>query len=145
VAFLWKQLVGRQVFAVSETSRLPVPVYVHSSVHCGQRHGASHTAVLINFHYTQSARIQLSVPAAGAQTNPHGSSRSDHASGNMTAFVLQGPVYSDRIRLNGALLDLHSDGSLPSVKGAPLPAGAALTLPAASIAFLEVTGDKLCV
>jgi hypothetical protein len=35
VAFMWKLLVGRDVFGVSESSPLPVPVWMHGSVHCG--------------------------------------------------------------------------------------------------------------
>ena len=154
VAFLWKLLVGREVFAVSEASALPVPVYVHASVHCGRRPGVSRVAVLINFHNTQSARIALSSAAAAAAAaglirNKKNSTAAalgaaSKDKNNLTAFVLRGPVYSDHVSLNDAPLTLGADGSLPMPKGAPV-VGNALELPPASIAFLEMAGEKKCV
>ena len=130
IAFFWKLLVGRDVFAVSESSPLPVPIWMHGSVHCGRRSGVSHVAVLINFHMTSSARV--SVEHVGAKGNQ-----------SVTAFVLNGPVFSDRITVNNVPLALREDGSLPMPKGVSVADGV-VELPPHSIAFVELAGERMC-
>lgn len=132
VAFLWKLLVGRDVFQTSESSSLPVPVWMHSTVHCGLREGVSRVAFLINFHMTSSAQVTVSIPSLKSQKPP-----------NMTAFILHGPVYSDQISLNGQPLTLNADGSLPTPQGLNVHDGI-LNLPPTSIAFVEVAGNRKC-
>ena len=136
VAFMWKLLVGKDVFALTESiaGELPVPIYVHASVHCGRRAGVSHTAVIINFHNTENTSIALAVPAQGGTRG---------AGGKMTAFVLKGAVYSDRFTVNGIHLDLHGNGSLPVPRGLPVHSGA-VAVPPQSITFIELAGDRAC-
>ena len=136
IAFFWKLLVGRDVFAVSESSPLPVPIWMHGSVHCGRRPGVSRVAVLINFHMTSSARVALSVPSLQAD---HGASQA-----NLTAFVLRGPVYSDKIAVNDVPLALKEDGTLPMPQGMAVTGGT-LELDPHSIAFVELAGQRTCV
>eukprot|EP00729_Bicosta_minor_P000658 gene658-1064_t len=151
VAFLWKYLVGRDVFASSETSPLPVPIWLHASVHCGRRAGASRVAVLINFHNTESAAITFTAEGAegafqataskmaaekGLQGGSSGNDQTSRV--NATAFVLRGKVYSDKVTLNGAPLELNKNGSLPMPAGKAVVHGAPLLVPPQSIAWLEL-------
>ena len=109
---------------------------MHGSVHCGRRPGVSHVAVLINFHMTSSARVALSVPSLQAE---HAGSQA-----NLTAFVLRGAVYSDKIAVNGVPLALKEDGTLPTPQGVAV-AGGAVELEPHSIAFVELAGERTCV
>ena len=138
IAFFWKLLIGRDVFAVSESSPLPVPIWMHGSVHCGRRPGVSRVAVLINFHMTSSARVALSAPSLQAG---HAATSSQ---ANLTAFVLRGPVYSDKIAVNGVQLALKEDGTLPMPQGVAVTGGA-VELEPHSIAFVELAGERACV
>lgn len=63
----------------------------------------------------------------------------------MTAFVLRGPVFSDRLTVNGQPLELKADGTLPLPAGVPVGSGGVLELPPYSIAFLELAGERTCV
>jgi len=134
VAYLWKLLVGRDVFLLSESSpgEAPVPLWLHCSAHCGKRPGVARTAVILNFHTVHSARVAVPTLAA---TN-----RRMELAGNMSSFVLSGDIYSDQLSLNGAPLELLSDGSLPVPAGQPVTAGDTVLVPAKSIAFVEIHG-----
>ena len=134
VAYLWKLLVGRDVFLISEKSpgEAPIPLWLHASVHCGKRPGVEQTAVLINHHTVKAVRVTVTALAATATASPRSTS----------AFVLSGDVYSDHMTLNGAPLALQSDGSLPLPAGQPAPAGDAVLVPAKSIAFIEISGSS---
>ena len=138
VAYLWKLLVGRDVFFISQSSpgEAPVPLWLRASVHCGKRPGVAHTAVFINFHTLHAARVALQTvtrEATGVK-----------AAGSMSAFVLGGDVYSDQSTLNGAPLALRPDGLLPLPAGELVAAGETVLVPAKSIAFVEVNGPRKC-
>jgi hypothetical protein len=91
------------VYEIAESSpgQAPVPIWLHASVHCERRPGLSRTAVLINFHMTESVRIALAGAGSGSDA---GTNDGWMADGKMTAFVLGGDVYSDKSTLYGALL-----------------------------------------
>ena len=125
IAFFWKLLVGRDVFAVSESSPLPVPIWMHGSVHCGRRPGVSRVAVLINFHMTSSARVALSVPSLQGE---HAASQA-----NLTAFVLRGPVYSDKIALNGVPAGASRRRDAATPQGVAVTGGFSLRLDLAMV------------
>ena len=113
------------------------------------RAGVARTAFLINFHMTSSARIALSVPSLAPPSpvsgQQAGAAAASGGGANLTAFVLRGPVFSDRLTVNGQPLELKADGTLPLPAGVPVGSGGVLELPPYSIAFLELAGERTCV
>ena len=86
----------------------------------------------------------MAAPLSRPATRNHGETDASTEPGNFSAFVLSGAVFGDLVKLNGAPLTLLKDGLLPHPAGVAV-AGGTLELPAASIEFLEMSGESSCV
>ncbi len=112
-ALLWRRLMGATVFDCGA----PVPGF-HLYAHSLRDQGDGVVALALNLDRKKEQVLQLPVPSRRT---------------TLTAKDLQARA----ILLNGAPLQVSSDGTLPALEGETAPAGAVI-LPPASITFLEI-------
>eukprot|EP00039_Didymoeca_costata_P033684 m.43671 g.43671 ORF g.43671 m.43671 type:complete len:545 (-) comp9992_c0_seq1:24-1658(-) len=131
VAYLWKSLIGERVYDVTLSSNVEedVPESLHVSVHSGAHNSTTHVIVLINFHVSTNVSVALK------------NNEFNTAESLVMAHILTGPIYSDKIQLNGKKLALTPEGDLPKVEGVAVIADD-IVIPCKSIVFLQVTQNK---
>ncbi|KAM8828330.1 heparanase [Spinachia spinachia] len=135
LSVLYKRLVGPEVLKIeSRSSR--VRLYLHCANRNSYRGGA---VTLISMNLGQEPAC-ISLPALLS------------SSSTVEAFVLQSDrpgvdgLYSRCVKLNGGVLKMVDDRTLPHLKGARLPPAEHLQLPAFSLAFFVFmdTGAVAC-
>ncbi|XP_066566943.1 heparanase [Amia ocellicauda] len=136
LSLLYKKLVGPEVLNVKVYTSLGVAnrllrVYLHCSNRNGQafRSGAV-TLFALNLN-KQTATIHL----------PHQLSNK-----TVDLFLLQpgkGGLHSKSVQLNGEVLEMVDDRTLPVLQGSPMPAGTPLKLPALSFAFYVIKDARV--
>ncbi|XP_078127873.1 heparanase isoform X3 [Sander vitreus] len=129
LSVLYKRLVGPEVLKVQFSS------FTHSKtvrlyLHCSNRHRYRRGAVtLISLNLGETA-ASVCLPPLAASRTPH-------------AFVLQsageGGLYSRSVQLNGVVLKMEDDQTLPDLTGLLLRPSERLQLPAFSLAFFVLT------
>ncbi|KAJ8287064.1 hypothetical protein GJAV_G00046630 [Gymnothorax javanicus] len=131
LSVLYKRLVGPEVlnvgaFTVQANKERKLRVYLHcTNKRAPYSTGGAVTLFALNL---SSGSARLSLPPKFSNTS-------------VEAFVLEAGepgkegLYSRSVRLNGEILKLVDDRTLPPLRGVPLPAGAHLKLPAFSFAF----------
>jgi hypothetical protein len=121
-ALLWRRLMGTTVLDAG----LPIQLGLHVYAHCQSHRSGGVTLLVINTD--RSAPHALMLPAASVR------------------YTLDAENLLDvRVRLNGNLLALGADDTLPSIPGLPKPAGL-LTFAQATITFVVIpeAGNKTC-
>ncbi|XP_054468272.1 heparanase [Anoplopoma fimbria] len=131
LSVLYKRLVGPEVLKV-EFSSVAQRKRVRLYLHCANRKSYQSGAVtLISMNLSQKP-VWISVPARVS-------------SSTVEAFVLQSDrpeeegLYSRCVTLNGVVLKMVDDRTLPDLKGTRLPPDEHLQLPAFSLAFFVLT------
>nr|XP_040026207.1 heparanase-like [Gasterosteus aculeatus aculeatus] len=128
LSVLYKRLVGPEVLKVESPSSR-VRLYLHCSNRNSYRGGA---VTLISMNLGREP-AWISLPALLS------------SSSTVEAFVLQSDrpggegLYSRCVKLNGGVLKMVDDRTLPHLKGARLPPAEHLQLPAFSMAFFVLT------
>ncbi len=121
-AVLWRRLMGTTVLQAEES---PSP-NLHLYAHCLRGVTGGVALLAINADQKQSERLALSVSSKD--------------------YVLSAePLQSNRIRLNGMLLELGANDALPALNGTSTEAGT-ITMPPATIMFIGVpeAGNGAC-
>ncbi|XP_070781159.1 heparanase [Enoplosus armatus] len=135
LSVLYKRLVGPEVLKIEAFSRLARSRRVRLYLHCTNRNSYSSGAVTLISMNLSKKPARISVPAAVS-------------SGTVEAFVLQSDrpgeegLYSRAVTLNGDVLKMLDDETLPDFKGARLPPAERLQLPAYSLAFFVLTDAR---
>uniref|UniRef100_A0A8C2XTG6 Heparanase n=1 Tax=Cyclopterus lumpus TaxID=8103 RepID=A0A8C2XTG6_CYCLU len=132
LSVLYKRLVGPEVLqveAAGEAGRRRVRLYLH----CSSRERYPSGAVTLFSMNLSHRPVRVSLPAR-------------LSSGSVEAFVLQADrpgeegLYSRCVRMNGDVMKMKDDETLPDMKGARLPPSEQLQLPAFSLNFFIFTG-----
>ncbi|XP_029371479.1 heparanase isoform X2 [Echeneis naucrates] len=133
LSLLYKQLVGPEVLRVETRSgsNRRVRLYLHCS-HTQRYRPGSVTLVSMNL---SGRSVRISIPVLVS-------------SSSVDVFVLQSDapgkegLCSRSVKLNGELLNMVDDKTLPDLRGARLPPGQHLELPAFSLAFFVFTDAR---
>jgi len=117
-SLLWRRLMGRQVYPVQGNGDEQVRAYLHA-----HPTGEGFTLLAINLDPRQARRIHL--PQFSAYSRQK--------------YILTAPnVLGGQVWLNGQVLALAADGSVPETPGMPIEPGADFVLPALSYGFLRL-------
>uniref|UniRef100_UPI003AAF5F50 heparanase isoform X1 n=1 Tax=Centroberyx gerrardi TaxID=166262 RepID=UPI003AAF5F50 len=134
LSVLYKRLVGPEVLRIEAFSNSAQRKRVRVYLHCTNKKSTSYRSgavTLIAMNLSKSP-ARVSVPAHMANSTAE-------------AFVLQSDqpgeegLYSRSVSLNGEVLTMVDDKTLPELKGARLPPGEHLQLPGYSLAFFVLT------
>ncbi|XP_037609561.1 heparanase [Sebastes umbrosus] len=131
LSVLYKRLVGPEVLKVGFSS-FARSKRVRLYLHCSTRESSSSGAVTLISLNLSKKPVWIVVPASVS-------------SSTVEAFVLQSDqpgedgLYSRSVKLNGDVLKMVDDQTLPDLKAAPLPPSERLQLPAFSLAFFVFT------
>ncbi|KAJ7987104.1 hypothetical protein DPEC_G00335290 [Dallia pectoralis] len=128
LSLLYKRLVGSEVLLIKALSKNTERVRVY--LHCTNKKSTSYRRGAVTlFALNLGNRLaRITVPAALSNSSAE-------------AFVLQSEqpgkdgLTSKSVKLNGEVLKMVDDTTLPLLRGAPLPAGEHLNLPGYSFAF----------
>jgi heparanase 1 len=121
-ALLWRQLMGTTVLDAG----LPIQLGLHVYAHCQKDRSGGVTLLVINTD--RNAPHALMLPTASV----------------LYTLDAENPL-DIRVRLNGNVLTLGAGDTLPSISGAPMPAGP-LTFARATITFVAIpeAGNNAC-
>ena len=121
-ALLWRQLMGTTVLDAG----LPIQPGLHVYAHCQKDRSGGVTLLVINTD--RNAPHALMLPAASV----------------LYTLNAENPL-DIRVRLNGNMLTLSAGDTLPSISGAPMPAGP-LTFAQATVTFVAIpeAGNNAC-
>lgn len=128
LSVLYKRLVGLEVLNVEVFSSFNRSKRVRMYLHCANRNSYRTGALTLISMNLSKKPARISVPALVS-------------SSTVEAFVLESDqpgedgLYSRSVKLNGELLKMVDDKTLPDFKGSRLPPAEHLTLPAYSLAF----------
>ncbi|XP_022623121.1 heparanase isoform X2 [Seriola dumerili] len=128
LSVLYKRLVGPEVLKVEAFSAPGRSRRVRLYLHCSNTNSYSRGAVTLMSMNLSKKPVSVSAPALAS-------------SGTVEAFVLQAErpgeegLYSRSVKLNGDVLKMVDDETLPDLTGARLPPAKRLRLPAFSLAF----------
>ncbi|KAM9841251.1 heparanase isoform 2-T2 [Aulostomus maculatus] len=135
LSLLYKRLVGPEVLAVQGFSIFSKRPKVRVYLHCTTRSYRSGAVTLMTMNMNRKpARISLPPPLSTSTVD---------------AFVLESDAKGQKgltsrlVMLNGDVLKMVDDQTLPPLRGKELPAAEILTLPAFSLGFYVFTGPKL--
>ncbi|KAL0965704.1 hypothetical protein UPYG_G00284650 [Umbra pygmaea] len=130
LSLLYKRLVGPEVLNIEAFSILEKTKSVRVYLHCTNKKSPSYKsgAVTLFALNLKTSPASISVPAAFSNSTAE-------------AFLLQSELagkpglLSKSVKLNGEVLKMVDDRTLPSLQGASIPAGEHLRLPGYSFAF----------
>ncbi|CDQ98584.1 unnamed protein product [Oncorhynchus mykiss] len=130
LSVLYKRLVGPEVLSIEAFSILGKTKRVRVYLHCTNKKSTSYKsgAVTLFALNLSMGPARISVPVTISNSTGE-------------AFVLQSEqpgeegLYSKSVKLNGEVLKMVDERTLPSLQGTPLPAGEHLRLPGYSFAF----------
>ncbi|CAB1425353.1 unnamed protein product [Pleuronectes platessa] len=128
LSLLYKRLVGPEVLKIEAVAAVGRSRRVRVYLHCSNTKSYSRGALTMMSMNLSGKPARISTPALGS-------------SGTVEAFVLQAErpgeegLYSRSVKLNGDVLKMVDDRTLPDLKGRRLPAADHLQLPAYSLAF----------
>ncbi|XP_039635016.1 heparanase-like, partial [Perca fluviatilis] len=131
LSLLYKTLVGPEVLRVEFSSLArskTVRLYLHCSTRLRYQRGA---VTLMSLNLSEKPASVCLPPLTPPLT--------------VDAFILQpgeGGLYSRSVQLNGALLKMEDDQTLPDLSASRLPPSDRLQLPAFSLAFFVLTDAK---
>uniref|UniRef100_A0A8C7S6C7 Heparanase n=1 Tax=Oncorhynchus mykiss TaxID=8022 RepID=A0A8C7S6C7_ONCMY len=123
LSVLYKRLVGPEVLSIEAFSTLGKKKRVRVYLHCTNKKSGAVTLFALNL---SKSPARIAVPAMVSNST-------------VEAFVLQSEqpgeegLYSNSVKLNGEVLKMVDDRTLPSLQGTPLAAGEHLRLPEKSI------------
>lgn len=137
LSVLYKRLIGPEVLSIEAFSIIGQKKRVRVYLHCTNKKSTSYksgavTVIAMNLSKSPS---RIAVP-----------SQVSNSTGE--AFILQSEkpgedgLYSRSVKLNGVLLKMVDDRTLPELKGATLPPGEHLQLPEYSLAFYVLQEAK---
>ncbi|XP_062339919.1 heparanase [Osmerus eperlanus] len=130
LSVLYKRLVGPEVLSIEAFSIIGQNKRVRVYLHCTNKNSTSYKSgavTLIAMNLSKSPS-RIAVPAQASNSTAE-------------AFILQSDqpgeegLYSRSVRLNGELLKMIDDRTLPELKGTKLPPAEHLHLPGFSLAF----------
>uniref|UniRef100_A0A8C7W0S5 Heparanase n=1 Tax=Oncorhynchus mykiss TaxID=8022 RepID=A0A8C7W0S5_ONCMY len=119
LSVLYKRLVGPEVLSIEAFSTLGKKKRVRVYLHCTNKKSGAVTLFALNL---SKSPARIAVPAMVSNST-------------VEAFVLQSEqpgeegLYSNSVKLNGEVLKMVDDRTLPSLQGTPLAAGEHLRLP----------------
>ncbi|XP_076614520.1 heparanase isoform X1 [Chaetodon auriga] len=131
LSVLYKRLVGPEVLKLEAFPGAAAGKRVRLYLHCANRKSYRSGAVTLMSMNLSRKPARISVPAL--------------VSGTVEAFVLQAErpgeegLYSRSVKLNGDVLKMVDDKTLPELTGSRLPPAEHLQLPAYSLAFFVFT------
>uniref|UniRef100_A0A7N8WRH5 Heparanase n=1 Tax=Mastacembelus armatus TaxID=205130 RepID=A0A7N8WRH5_9TELE len=139
LSVLYKKLVGPEVLKIEVSSNFTQSRKVRLYLHCANKQSYRSGAVTFISMNLSKKPARISVPGLVS-------------SSTVEAFVLQSEqpgeegLYSRSVKLNGDLLKMVDDKTLPDLEGARLPPAEHLQLPAHSLAFfvLADAGAAAC-
>ncbi|RVE66261.1 hypothetical protein OJAV_G00124520 [Oryzias javanicus] len=132
LSVLHKRLVGPEVLKVETVSEDGVDRRVRSYLHCASRRSYRDGAVVLMSMNLGQKPVRMLVPVLVSNST-------------VETFVLQSDrpgedgLRSRSVKLNGVLLEMLDDETLPQLRGVPLPPSDHLQLPAFSLAFFVFT------
>uniref|UniRef100_A0A671XC78 Heparanase n=1 Tax=Sparus aurata TaxID=8175 RepID=A0A671XC78_SPAAU len=132
LSVLYKRLVGPEVLKVEASPSVARSKRVRLYLHCANRNSGAVTLMAMNLS-KKPARISIHALVS---------------SGTVEAFVLESEqpgedgLYSRSVRLNGVVLKMLDDKTLPDLNGLRLPPSEHLQLPAYSLAFFVLTDAR---
>uniref|UniRef100_A0A8C7U1N1 Heparanase n=1 Tax=Oncorhynchus mykiss TaxID=8022 RepID=A0A8C7U1N1_ONCMY len=130
LSVLYKRLVGPEVLSIEAFSILGKTKRVRVYLHCTNKKSTSYKSGAVTLFALNLSKgpARISVPVTISNSTGE-------------AFVLQSEqpgeegLYSKSVKLNGEVLKMVDERTLPSLQGTPLPAGEHLRLPGYSFAF----------
>ncbi|XP_029547788.1 heparanase isoform X2 [Salmo trutta] len=130
LSVLYKRLVGPEVLSIEAFSILGKTKRVRVYLHCTNKKSTSYKSGAVTLFALNLSKspARIAVPAMVSNST-------------VEAFVLQSEqpgeegLYSKSVKLNGEVLKMVDDRTLPSLQGTPLAAGEHLRLPGYSFAF----------
>ncbi|XP_029564775.1 heparanase isoform X1 [Salmo trutta] len=130
LSVLYKRLVGPEVLSIEAFSILGKTKRVRVYLHCTNKKSTSYKSGAVTLFALNLSKgpARISVPVTISNSTAE-------------AFVLQSEqpgeegLYSKSVKLNGEVLKMVDERTLPSLQGTPLPAGEHLRLPGYSFAF----------
>lgn len=138
LSVLYKRLVGQEVLTVEGFFNVAWSKRVRLYMHCTNKKSYRNGAVTLMAMNLNKKAASISLPA--------------HISfSTVEAFVLESDqsgeegLYSRSVKLNGEVLKMVDDKTLPDLKGTPLTPGKHLQLPAYSLAFYVLTDARALV
>ncbi|XP_044029524.1 heparanase isoform X2 [Siniperca chuatsi] len=132
LSVLYKRLVGPEVLKIEAFSSFARSKRVRLYLHCSNKKSYSSGAVTLISMNLSKKPARISVPALVS-------------SSTVEAFVLQSGeegLYSRSVKLNGEVLKMVDDKTLPALKGSRLPPAERLQLPAYSLAFFVLADAR---
>ncbi|KAG8010416.1 Serine/threonine-protein phosphatase 2B catalytic subunit gamma isoform [Nibea albiflora] len=135
LSVLYKRLVGLEVLNVEVFSSFNRSKRVRMYLHCANRNSYRTGALTLISMNLSKKPARISVPALVS-------------SSTVEAFVLESDqpgedgLYSRSVKLNGQLLKMVDDETLPDFKGSRLPPTERVALPAYSLAFFVFTDAR---
>ncbi|KAM9338732.1 heparanase [Symphorus nematophorus] len=136
LSVLYKRLVGPEVLKIKSFSSFSRSKRVRLYLHCANRKSYRSGAVTLMSLNLSQKPSRISVPALVSPSS------------TVDAFVLQSDrpgeegLYSRSVTLNGDVLKMVDDQTLPDLRGRRLPPTEHLELPAFSLAFFVVTDAR---
>ncbi|XP_055722570.1 heparanase-like isoform X3 [Salvelinus fontinalis] len=130
LSVLYKRLVGPEVLSIEAFSILGKTKRVRVYLHCTNKKSTSYKSGAITLFALNLSKSPASIAVPAMVSNS-----------TVEAFVLQSEqpgeegLYSKSVKLNGEVLKMVDDRTLPSLQGTPLAAGEHLRLPGYSFAF----------
>uniref|UniRef100_A0A671XC81 Heparanase n=1 Tax=Sparus aurata TaxID=8175 RepID=A0A671XC81_SPAAU len=135
LSVLYKRLVGPEVLKVEASPSVARSKRVRLYLHCANRNRYGSGAVTLMAMNLSKKPARISIHALVS-------------SGTVEAFVLESEqpgedgLYSRSVRLNGVVLKMLDDKTLPDLNGLRLPPSEHLQLPAYSLAFFVLTDAR---
>ncbi|XP_056587207.1 heparanase isoform X1 [Triplophysa dalaica] len=134
LSLLYKKLVGQEVMKAAVHTNFVTKKQVRVYLHCTNRKSTQYKqgAVTLFALNLNKGQVTITLP-------------SHIANSTIEAFVLQAPepgeqsLHSRSVKLNGEVLKMVDDRTLPALQGSKLPPGEPLKLPGFSFAFYVVT------
>ncbi|KAM9541187.1 heparanase-like isoform 2-T2 [Salvelinus alpinus] len=130
LSVLYKRLVGPEVLSIEAFSILGKTKRVRVYLHCTNKKSTSYKSGAVTLFALNLSKSPASIAVPAMVSNS-----------TVEAFVLQSEqpgeegLYSKSVKLNGEVLKMVDDRTLPSLQGTPLAAGEHLRLPGYSFAF----------
>lgn len=132
LSVLYKRLVGQEVLSVKAFHSLKLGRRVRLYLHCSNKKSYQRGAVTLIALNLNEREVRVSVPA-------------HMSSSTVDAFVLESSqrgeegLHSRSVKLNGVVLKMVDDTTLPDLSGAPLPPSEHVQLPSYSLSFYAFT------
>lgn len=132
LAALWRHLIAPTVLEIAPGSLPPAPSPLQVSLHCAAQRRGTPIALALNFASNRSYVLDLYATMRRS---------ADDGDEYLVHLLTSESLSSKVVRLNGEALMAAPDGSLPSFEEKARRVKGPVTLPPASVAFVQLASD----